>query len=118
MTEEQFLGLAKKTMTEAMREGDFEIYDFSRFATILDELLKINELKLKPYIIIWNKNVWHVFANYIDTILEHLGYEYIGNMDLSDDEYNFKCDDIYHDILYRYKSKNCDYNNTLKINMD
>jgi hypothetical protein len=115
MTEEQLLGLAKRTMTEAMREDDFEMYDFSIFASIQDKLNDINSLKLKPYLIVWHKNVWHVYANHIDIVLEKLGYEYIGNMDLGEDKLLFESNDEYHDVLYRYKGKNCDYTNTLRV---
>jgi hypothetical protein len=115
--EQALLELAKKKFNEAQKESDFEMYDFGHFASYVKEIEKIESMKLKPYLIKWNMNMWHPYFDFVDSALEILGYEYIGKMDMNDesDQYKFEYKDINYDTLYRYKDKNADYTKIYKV---
>lgn len=112
------LDISKETMKRAQEQDDFSIEDYSIFGSIVEKLEEINDLDMKPHLIIWNLNVWNVFYDHIVSALEQIGYEYVGNMDLNESEYNFDCSDEVYDKLFRYKDKKCDYTNTLRIKLD
>jgi hypothetical protein len=104
--------LSRKIMGEMLKD-DFEMSDINTWSYAISEIEKIEECKLKPYLIQWNLNVWAPIREFIESALEILGYEYVGNMDT--DEYKFECEDDLREILFRYKGNNCDYTQTLKL---
>lgn len=108
-----FEELAIKTM-EMMKEDDFETSDIQTFSDAIELIDEINKLELKPYLIQWELNMWQPIRAYIEDALELIGYEYIGNMDLNEG-YLFDCENEAHEILFRFKDKNCDYTNVLKF---
>ena len=115
--EQTLLDITKKVFIDAQNDNDFELHDYGLFSNLVDEIEKIESMKLKPHLIRWHMNMWQPYSEYIDTALEFLGYEYVGRMDIHDenDDYKFIYNDFTYDTLYRYKDKNCDYTNTLII---
>jgi hypothetical protein len=116
LLEREILKLSKESMKDSMKESDFGIYDFRAFASILDNIMEIGEMKLKPHLIIWHSNMWMMHLDYLDKALELLGYEYVGRMnDLNEDEFRFESKDNDYDTLYRFKDKKCDYTQVLRF---
>ena len=113
--EKRLLELSKKTINEAIEDKSFTLEDFAVFGDIVNEILSIQYKSLKPYLITWHINKWEYLSEFIYDALEILGYQFIGNMDLSERKYSFDCNDIYYDKLFRYKNIECDYSYHLKI---
>lgn len=102
--------MVKMTKTEEMHNDDVQ-----NLASAIKKIESIRDEELKPYLIVWNLNVWNPIREFIEDALELIGYEDVGNMDMSDDEYKFESEEIYHEILFRHREKNCDYTNTLRL---
>lgn len=109
------LELAKKSIIEAMEGNEFELHDFSYFGDIANLINKIDEKEFKPYLITWRINMWEGHCNFLYNAMELLGYEFIGNMDMSDDEYKFECEDVFYDKLFKFTGRKTDYSNHMNI---
>jgi hypothetical protein len=116
--EQTLLDLTKQIFNEAHSDSDFDLNDYGLFSNLVDEIEKIESMKLKPHLIKWHMNMWEHHRNYVESALELLGYEYVGKMDICDDENQFKFEysDFEYDTLFRFKGKNADYTNILTIN--
>lgn len=116
--EQTLLDITKKSFNEMQNDSDFDMNDFGLFASYVRDIEKIEEMKLKPYLIRWHMNMWEHHLNFVESALEFLGYEYVGRMDTFDenDQFKFEYDDFEYDTLFRYKGKNADYRNVHIIN--
>jgi hypothetical protein len=111
------LEIAKYHIDEMKESNEFELSDFQIFADMLSKFEELQDYKLLPHLVIVHKNMWFGIMDFLEEVMEYLGYEEVGRMsnDFGKVNYKFESNDLTYDCLYRLKSIKADYTKTFKI---
>lgn len=105
-------------LKQIKKESDFEMNDYKIFNHMIEKFKKVDSLYVKPYLATIHMNMWFPFHDFTYDVMEYLGYEEVGRMELPFEEqlqYNFEADDVTYDCLFRLKNVNADYTSTFKL---
>jgi hypothetical protein len=111
------LEIAKYHMDEMKESDEFEIEDFQIFASMVNKFDKLENAELLPYLAIVHKNMWYGMLDFLEEVMEYLGYEEVGRMsnDFGEVDYKFESNNLTYECLYRLKSVKADYTKTFRI---